>query len=311
MSDFSSGTGFRSAYRFPGAPQEAADGILEGVILQGIDHRTQKRLQALKFSVNALFLLFFHTAVDGKPEPYAGERIRQIGEVDVLREAVFPFLDSLGKRGFRHAEAHDALVEDVREGVARLDVRKDLRKGGKRFIGNSRKGIQGRRMPESLFGKTENHDGGRPFPVRNHFAGIRNQGLRPVDVQQVQSPAMEDRADDGQLLCALHISLAAGNLCQSSLRDVVLGRSEPSCRNHNVVLTKFAQQVAGDFSMLVAERKHARYPHTDLFQRGGDVGRIGVDDLTDQDFITDRAYGSLRHANSVLLCSFFFRCRET
>ena len=124
-------------------------------------------------------------------------------------------------------------MQDVVQGLVRADILHHGRDSADGLERNAREGVE--RGTERLFRKAEYHDRGSSFPIGNHFATVRDQGLGPVDFQHVQPAAVQDFADDGQLLRVLHVSGTAAELRQNPFRNIVLRGAETACRDNDII----------------------------------------------------------------------------
>ena len=211
-------------------------------------------------------------------------------------EGRFPGFDLLGQRGLCHPVSHEVAVPDGLQPVVRRDVLDDIGEGRRRFERYARHGIQGGGVPEAVFREAEYHNGCRTSLIYNYFAGVWDQGLGPVDVQDVQSAGMEDLMDLLQLTGMFDITGRAAQLGQRRLGDVIPGRSESAGSDDDVMGLQFRGQGLDDGVVVVRQGNHAVGADTEGAERAGYFGGIGVNNLSDQDFISDRADRSLYHS---------------
>ena len=175
----------------------------------------------------------------------------------VFRKGILPGLNQLRQGGFCKSIDHQAFMEYVGGAVVFPYVQDDVRKGShglKRYSGH---GVECRFVPESLFREAENHYRRCAEVVDDDFAGVRNRGLGLVDVQHLQSSRTQDPVYHLELAFVFVVLLAATQLCESRLSDVILCWSEASCRNHYVVVGQFLRQDTDDLFSVVSHGYHS------------------------------------------------------
>ena len=131
--------------------------------------------------------------------------------------------------------------------------------------------------------------------IDNYFGLIGNLSLRQVDGKNIQAAAAQDLVHHFQLAGVLDIAFASGNAGQDRLGDIVFGRPKTACREYKGARGKLLRQDAFDFRGIVADRKHADDMDSVFFQSTGKMLGIGVQHLSNQDFVTDCDDTCLNH----------------
>ena len=214
--------------------------------------------------VYALFLFLFDASVNGKPEADAGQRIRKVGKMQVLRKAVLPGFYLPGKCGFGQSGHHHALMEYVREGVVVFHVFYNIRNRSDGLERDAGQGVEGGLVPEPFLREAEDHHGSSTQMIENHVAGVRDEGLCLVYVQNIKSSCVKNLVDNLKLSVICQIALASGNLRQSRFRDVVLGWTKTSGSDDYLVVNKLVCQIVYNFVMVIPERDHSGDFHSNL-----------------------------------------------
>ena len=126
--------------------------------------------------------------------------------------------------------------------------------------------------------------------VEQHDAVVRHKRLILVQVVELDAPCLEHFLDVlGHRLVA--DQLAAEQLGQGLLRDVVLGGAQTAREDDDVAVTHGLFDRVDDLLTLVADRGALPYDNARRIQMAGDGYRVGIHDLTDQDFVSDRYDG--------------------
>ena len=150
----------------------------------------------------------------------------------------------------------------------------------------------------------EFHYGGGAQLIDDYVGGVRDVGLGAVYVQQRYAAAGQDALYNGHLFCAAADAFGAGKGGQRLFCDVILGWTKPSGNHHYIILFQEIVQMRKDSGAVVSDRGYTADPHADRVQGAGDVRRVGVHNLANENLVADGADGCLFHFRFLL---FFLR----
>ena len=290
------GAGFCQSQSLAFGAESSADDALERILAFTVDGLAQNFLQLsdIRGEIGLAAEL-------GQAQAHADGGIGQVSQVDIGREGIFPGFDLLGQRGFRNPEGDNRMVGDFLELEMPADVGHYGGKQADGFKRHAREGIQGRFA--LLSEAVEGHARGCTQSVGDYGAVVRNQGLGAVGVDHRDAACTQNPLDMSHLLAGFLIALRSGKLPEGILCDIVFRRSQTAGYDDDVGIVEAAGQFADNPAAVVSDRGHILDLDAEQVEFTGDMGRVRIDDLADENLIADGAYRSCFHLFSKYLTS--------
>ena len=205
----------------------------------------------------------------------------QVGQVQVGGQRVFPVGDRFGEDRFGQSVGDRRFVYDRVESEMFVQPRQHLL-ADQRFHFER----DARQRYEHFAVPLEPHARSRSATVRQDGASVRHEGLALIQFVEVDVPYGSHRAHllvDGLVAYQFHAEQPG----QRMFGDVVLGRAETAGADDDVGVRQRLRDGFGDRFGSVGYRSDPVDFDSGRVQLFADPCRVGVDDLSDQNFVAD------------------------